>query len=269
MSDLTDLGLSSYEERAYRALLTLGPATAPQVSDASDVPRGRIYDVLNALAARDVVEARAGDEPRRYVAVDPDEAVDRLLDERRADLREERARYEQVAADVSTELSATVPSEGRFWPIPIGSEDAVAGMGEQFDAAEESLLSVVAAPYEAAPLTAFEREIDAYADLVRDDIEVKLLTTPALVERTPTDQLERTIAAAPEFELRATPGIDLTFDVLDRRAVYLSVPTPFTDGERLGAVLVRDDDLADRLEARFRDAWAGADPVAPATADDD
>lgn len=263
MSDLTELGLSSYEEKVYRALLTLGPATAPRISEASDVPRGRIYDVLNALAARDVVERRSGPEPRRYAAVEPDEAVERLLAERRADLREERARYEQVAADVSTELSTTVPSESRFWPIPIGSEDAVAGMGEQFDAAEESLLSVVGTPYESASETASRREIDAYTDLVRDGLEVKLLTTPSLVERAPTTELARAMADAPSFAVRTTDEVHLTYDVLDRRAVYLSVPTPFTDGERLGAVLVRDDDLADRLETRFREVWETARPVEP------
>ncbi|SFR98656.1 Sugar-specific transcriptional regulator TrmB [Halomicrobium zhouii] len=269
MSDLTELGLSSYEEQAYRALLTLGPATAQQVSETSDVPKGRVYDVLNALAARDLVEVRAGAEPRQYAAADPDEAVDRLLDERRADLRDERARYEQLAADVSAELSTAVPSESRFWPIPLGSEDAVAGMGEQFDAAEASLLSVVAAPYEGAALEAYRDEIDAYADLVRTGLEVKLLTTPALIDRTPSDQLARAVADAPDFAVRTTTGINLTYDVLDRDAVYLSVPTPFTDGERLGAVLVRDDDLADRLEGRFREAWAAAEPVEPAVAGDD
>lgn len=269
MSDLTELGLSSYEEKVYRALLSLGPATAQQISGTSDVPKGRIYDVLNALAARDLVEMRPGAEPRQYVAVDPDEAADRLLDERRAELREERARYEQVAADVSAELSTAVPSEGRFWPIRIGGEDAVAGMGEQFDAADESLLSVVAAPYEAASLEAYRHEVDAYADLVRTDLEVKLLTTPTLIERTPTDQLEQAIAEAPAFAVRTTRGINLTYDVLDREAVYLSVPTPFTDGERLGTVLVRDDDLADRLEDRFREAWESAQPVEPAVAGDD
>ncbi len=269
MSDLTELGLSSYEEKVYRSLLTTGPAAAQRISDVSDVPKGRIYDVLNALAARDLVEVRAGAEPRQYAAVDPDEAVDRLLDERRADLREERARYEQIAADVSAELSTAVPSESRFWPIPIGSDDAVAGMGEQFDAAEESLLSVVAAPYEGAPLEAYRDEIEAYADLVRTDLEVKLLTTPGLVERAPADQLARAVADAPDFAVRTTTGINLTYDVLDRDAVYLSVSTPFADGERLGAVLVRDDDLADRLEDRFRRAWAAAEPVEPVVTGDD
>jgi len=261
MSDLGDLGLSSYEEAAYRALLQLGRATASDVAETGDVPKGRIYDVLNGLAARDIVRAHTGSEPRRYEAVHPDEAVDRLLAERERELAAERDRYENLADSVSTELSRTVPVEGQFWEVGLGADDAVAAMGEQFDRADDRLYSVVGPPYGESAPEAVRRETEAYADLVAGDVEARLLTTPELVAANPTEALVDALDSAEGFAVRTTSTIDLTFDVLDGEEVYLNAPAPFTPGERVGAVVVRDSEFASRMEARFEEAWAEAEPV--------
>jgi len=261
MSDLGDLGLSSYEEAAYRALLKLGRATASDVAATGEVPKGRIYDVLNGLAARDIVRAHTGSEPRRYEAVHPEEAVDRLLAERERELAAERERYENLAESASTELSRTVPVEGQFWEVGMGDDDAVAAMGEQFDRADDRLYSVVGPPYGESAPEAIRRESEAYADLVAGDVEAKLLTTPALADSNPTEALADAQESAEDFAVRTTADIDLTFDILDGEEVYLNAPAPFESGERVGAVVVRDAAFASRMEARFEEAWAKADPV--------
>ncbi|WP_226011932.1 TrmB family transcriptional regulator [Halomicrobium salinisoli] len=263
MSDLTDLGLSSYEAHAYRALLSLGPATAREVAEAGDVPMGRIYDVLNGLSGRDLVTARDGD-PTRYVAADPDAATDRLLAERRAELRDRLDRYEAVAASVGEELAPLVPTESQFWSIGLGGEAAATAMREQFERATESIRSVVAAPYDAAAAADYEAEVEAYLERVDEGLEVELLTTPSLVERGPTDRLAAALESAADFALRTTSPIHLTYEVLDDREVYVDVPAPFAAGERVGGVVVRDGDAAAEFETRFREAWADATPVEPA-----
>ena len=69
MASLRDLGLSEYEERAYRSLLETGPTTAKELSRTSDVPMGRIYDVLNSLETHNLVRSQAASRPKKYVAV--------------------------------------------------------------------------------------------------------------------------------------------------------------------------------------------------------
>ncbi|WP_225333095.1 TrmB family transcriptional regulator [Halomicrobium urmianum] len=263
MSDLTDLGLSSYEARAYRTLLSLGPATAREVAEAGDVPMGRIYDVLNGLSGRDLVTVRDGD-PTRYVAADPDAATNRLLTERRRELRDRLDRYEDVAASVGEELAPLVPTESQYWSMDLGDEAAARAMGEQLERAAESILSVVAAPYDAAAAADYEAEVDAYLERVGANLEVKLLTTPALVERGPTDRLAAALESTADFAVRTAAPIHLTYEVLDDREVYVDVPAPFSAGERVGGVVVRDGDAAAEFEARFREAWADATPVEPA-----
>ena len=88
MSDLRDIGLSEYEANAYRSLLQTGPATAKELSDESGVPMGRIYDVLGSIESQHLVRSQAASRPKKYVAVEPETALDRLLADRKRELRE-------------------------------------------------------------------------------------------------------------------------------------------------------------------------------------
>ncbi len=83
MATLRDLGLSEYEARVYRALLSAGPATAKELSRRSDVPMGRIYDVLNGLEATSLIRSQQSSRPKKYAPVEPETALPRLLEEKR------------------------------------------------------------------------------------------------------------------------------------------------------------------------------------------
>ncbi|MFQ5986666.1 MAG: TrmB family transcriptional regulator [Thermoplasmata archaeon] len=65
---LHSLGLTMYEARAYLVLLEAHEAKASKVARAAKVPRGRIYDVLDRLHGRGLVEIVPAT-PRRYRAV--------------------------------------------------------------------------------------------------------------------------------------------------------------------------------------------------------
>ena len=49
---LRGLGMNEYEASVYSTLVGLQKATARDVHEASGVPRGRIYEILNDLARR-------------------------------------------------------------------------------------------------------------------------------------------------------------------------------------------------------------------------
>ena len=52
VNELTQLGLTTYEARAYVALLGRDSFTAAQVSRQAGLPRQRIYDVLGSLVEK-------------------------------------------------------------------------------------------------------------------------------------------------------------------------------------------------------------------------
>lgn len=77
LNKLKDFGLNSYESKLWVALLSRGVSTAGELSDISNVPRSRAYDVLESLEKKGFIIVKVG-KPIKYLAVPPTEVVDRV-----------------------------------------------------------------------------------------------------------------------------------------------------------------------------------------------
>lgn len=69
--------LNIYEVKIWTALLSKGMATAGELSDISNVPRSRSYDVLESLEKKGFVMMKIG-KPIKYLAVSPEEIIRRV-----------------------------------------------------------------------------------------------------------------------------------------------------------------------------------------------
>ena len=69
--------LNIYEVKIWTALLSRGLATAGELSDISDVPRSRSYDVLESLEKKGFIMMKLG-KPIKYLAIKPEEIVKRM-----------------------------------------------------------------------------------------------------------------------------------------------------------------------------------------------
>lgn len=74
VEQLQTLGLTKYTARIYVALLRLGTATASEVSETADVPRPRVYDGIDTLHERGLVDIQYST-PRTFRAASPELAV--------------------------------------------------------------------------------------------------------------------------------------------------------------------------------------------------
>lgn len=255
MTDLGELGLSSYEEKVYRTLLVTGATTAADVSNASGVPQGRIYDVLNSLKARQIIRTQATD-PTQYVAKQPNIVVDRLLAERTAELQQEWARYCDVAASVRSNLLPTLPSDGSVWLGTLGSEEMQTALQEHVRTATDSVHAVVGPPYESAPWETLRQEVDAFFDGVQSDISVSLLVSERVLETVPESLLDVT-----EVRIRVLPDIPVSFDVIDQAVTTIDIPHPQRVADRIGVVAVNDRDVVSEFEHQFQELWNEAVPL--------
>lgn len=260
MTELGELGLSNYEETAYRTLLVTGAVSASDLSDASGVPRGRIYDVLNGLEARGLVRTQST-EPTRYAAVDPETAVDRLLAERTRELAAEFDRYRSVAASVRSDLLPAPPADSSFWLGSLGSDEMRAAMRRHVGTARERVRATVGPPYERASWEALRTEVDAFLDGVDEDVRVDLLCSEAVLDVLPEPLPDLLADRGADAAVRTAPTVGLSFDVLDAAAVTLDVPDPISPADRLGVVGITDAEVAAAFEARFERLWAEAEPL--------
>jgi len=69
--------LNLYEVKVWTALLSRGTSTAGELSNISDVPRSRTYDILESLEKKGFIIMKLG-KPIKFVALKPEEVVERV-----------------------------------------------------------------------------------------------------------------------------------------------------------------------------------------------
>ena len=77
LNKLKDFGLNSYESKLWIALLSRGVSTAGELSDISNVPRSRAYDVLESLEKQGFAIIKIG-KPVKYLGVKPKMIIEKL-----------------------------------------------------------------------------------------------------------------------------------------------------------------------------------------------
>jgi len=69
--------LNLYEVKVWTALLSRGTSTAGELSNISDVPRSRTYDILESLEKKGFIVMKLG-KPIKFIALKPEEVVERV-----------------------------------------------------------------------------------------------------------------------------------------------------------------------------------------------
>lgn len=131
MDALKRMGLTDYETRTYLALNSIITGTATQISQASQVPRPKVYDVLKRLAKKEFIEIGNG-KPIKFTVIPPHEIFER----NRNELRKSMDRAE-------AELNVVYENQIPHVPTPIwmlhGPDKIVNKELEIISRAEESL----------------------------------------------------------------------------------------------------------------------------------
>ncbi|PSP78385.1 transcriptional regulator [Halobacteriales archaeon QS_1_68_20] len=265
MASLRDLGLSEYEARAYRTLLNTGPTTAKELSRASDVPMGRIYDVLNTIEQYNLVRSQTASRPKKYIAVEPETALERLLDDKKRELEEKAEQYEAIVDDLADELEAAEPVEEQFWTASVGKDESIDLLLERLAAAEERIVMMAADPSR-------QFDVGEVGDLVAEHIQdaldrgvqVSLLMTPALVDSLPrsvgrlyTDSFQ----SHPDCTVKTTEDVHSNFTVIDNVEVVVQVPNPLDPDQAFAMIDLKDPEFAADVENEFAPRWEAAEEL--------
>ena len=98
--------LNLYEVKVWTALLSRGTSTAGELSNISDVPRSRTYDILESLEKKGFIIMKLG-KPIKFVALKPEEVITRVKKNLMKYAQEKTKRLEELRDDeVLQELSS-------------------------------------------------------------------------------------------------------------------------------------------------------------------
>lgn len=96
--------LNLYEVKVWTALLSRGTSTAGELSNISDVPRSRTYDILETLEKKGFIVMKLG-KPIKFVALKPEEVIERVKKNLITNAHEKSKRLEKLKSeDILTEL---------------------------------------------------------------------------------------------------------------------------------------------------------------------
>jgi len=103
--------LNLYEVKVWTALLSRGTSTAGELSNISDVPRSRTYDILESLEKKGFIIMKLG-KPIKFVALKPDEVIERVKKNLVKDAHDRTKRLETLKSDEVLEELNTIFTQG-------------------------------------------------------------------------------------------------------------------------------------------------------------
>ena len=124
--------LNLYEVKVWTALLSRGVSTAGELSNISDVPRSRTYDILESLEKKGFIIMKLG-KPIKFIALKPDEVIERVKRNLVTTVNEKRKRLDELKGDeVLSELS-TIFTQGIKFVEPSDLSGSLRGRGNLYN----------------------------------------------------------------------------------------------------------------------------------------
>jgi HTH-type transcriptional regulator, sugar sensing transcriptional regulator len=259
ISDLMSLGLATYEARVYLALIRRDSYTAAQVAREADVPRQRIYDVLDTLVRRQLATAHPG-RVATFSAIAPEAALTRLM----AHQRDSLERLEHTSAALTAALTP-IWSDGQSQDNPLDYVEVLRdpkAIAERFEdiqgRADRELLSFCKPPY-MTPAVNTEgitvvRRLRGAGGTVR-----AIYTHDTLEDVDLRENVERFGEAGEEA--RYVEDLPLKLVIADASQVLCDMPDPVAGTHSTTALFIDHPALAACLRLAFDATWRQAAKV--------
>lgn len=228
LQDIMDWG--KYHAATYRCLVGKGPLEAGDVVVRTNVPRGRIYDVLEDLVEEGVVTYREGN-PREYRAQNPEG----LLQERKDEFENKATGLIETLGNA---YQLNLPDESSSSAWILGSRSGtVRKLREVLEEAEKSIRALEPDPrwYETSDCRVLE-EHD------REKVNIELVVWNAR-----QDKLKE--IASFNFPIWESENVDKMFYIIDNEKVIFRV-----DGGDTG-IIFSDKSMANVFIKEFEDTF--------------
>lgn len=286
MEDLRDFfndaNLSTYEVNAYIALLTTSRTnnlTAKEISSKSKVPSGRIYEVLEDLSSKGLVEIIES-RPKKFKSVSINRALDNILkfqsyeNKKKIDYLYDRAKLLESEIYNSEFIVSKEPTK-LFWSTVFGTNSIMSTYVKFINESETELLFNDFVSKDTLKILKYGKIIgEAIIKAVDRGVEVKILWSFQYDDRSLTKENKN--ESSKEFKkiverYKELYGLsnDLDnhemkyyhkrmpslYDILDKKRVILKLLNPLKPTQVFSCLNVQDPKLAKSLRNKFLRIW--------------
>ncbi len=247
---LTRLGLTSYEAKAYLALILRDSFTAAQVARQAGLPRQRIYDVLSSLVEKGLASTRPGSVVK-YAATAPELALDRLINAHRLDLAELETEAREMVSEMTPAWTAgQVESDPLEYIEVLRDRRAINERFAELQASvKDEILVFTKPPYATPPQENVEGLEVIQTHEARSLYEFSVFDEPAVRRG-----VQRFVEAGEDA--RFVPELPLKLVIIDETIVMFGMQDPVAGSAELTIVVVEHPDLAKVLKTSFETTWS-------------
>jgi len=246
--------LNIYEVKIWTALLSRGMATAGELSDISNVPRSRSYDVLESLEKKGFVILKLG-KPIKYIAIQPEEVIKRVK------------KTVKDHADVKLKYLTTIKEDILFKDLELlfkqgiahvdpsslagsikGRENIYAHLDTLLQNAKKSV-TIVTTPD--GLLRKFDKLRFRFKKLKEKGVKVKVATSSNEMVKKRVTEIKQLV------ELRSLNPIRARFVVVDREDIFFIITDDKDIHESYDiGIWIKSPFFAQALETMFEYTWA-------------
>jgi len=245
--------LNLYEVKVWTALLSRGVSTAGELSNISNVPRSRTYDILETLEKKGFIVMKLG-KPIKFVALKPAEVIERVKKNLVVEASEKSKRLDKLKSeDILIELS-TLFTEGVKFVEPSDLSGSVKGRQNVYNHldmmvrdAESTITIVTTAP-------GLNRKMEALMPVLerakKRGVKIRIAA--------PIDDTNRKVAKelSKVAEVRDCPKMKARFAIIDsEQLLFMILDDSVVHPNYDVAIWLSTDFFAAAMEQLFEAAW--------------
>ncbi|MFX1379690.1 MAG: TrmB family transcriptional regulator [Promethearchaeota archaeon] len=279
---LNDANFSTYEINAYITLISssnINPPTAKEISLESGVPSGRIYEVLEDLEKKGVIEI-IDSRPKKYKAISLNKALNNLIgfqakeSKRKIGYLYDRAKILESELYDSEALIRREPSK-IFWSTIYGTKSILASYATYINEAQEEIIlnefinkgTLKVIPHAKLIYAPLRNAVDRgviVKDLWCFEYDTRPLTNEQKKENSEVfqelkklqDELYGLSTNIHEFNMKYINHKTTTyFDIFDKKRVIFKLQNPLKPYQIFACMNVIDPSLAEELRDKFLSMW--------------
>jgi sugar-specific transcriptional regulator TrmB len=164
VEDLTNIGLTKNEAKAYHSLVKNGRSTARVIAEDSGIPRSKVYETLDLLEKRGIIRKVLGTSPTEFDPASVDAALDHLEEK----VKSSSASARRILRGLQ-ELRGTKAKE--FAWADHGMEQVIMGLRTTIENAQEYIHIASASP------TILSHLRGAFSSAKNRGVDIELITT--------------------------------------------------------------------------------------------
>jgi sugar-specific transcriptional regulator TrmB len=267
--NLIELGLNRYEAAVYIALLERGDYAPSRLAERAEIPRQRIYDILNSLEQKGFCSLKST-RPRIYTGIEPKIALNQYLSSRNRELREEFSRIEELVTLSIEELvpvyeSGLKESDPFHYLEVLRTSNRIARRAlELAKETKEYVNSFLKLPL----ILTREQNVRFIHEPLSRGIRYRSIYEEAALEEPGVRELARTCAELGQ-EIRIHDHLPVKMHAFDGKRALLSLQDPVGGMPSFTAILTHHAGMTEALNITFATLWETAKPFTIGEEDDD